>query len=524
MQIGTKRMIGLVFAAILWAGGLVVSAQEAEQLPPGLSHEAEAVTLGQSGQGASSWSAAYRETLEGTIGPGEEVSYTTISSEYADDPLVEGYYPGELTVELTGPVVIESGASLFIGTLAYEGPEASPVLSGTCTPEGLIVVKAGGRLRLTDVVLETSGEGLLIVQEPGASVELALTQVDPGLVQWSPPLVDNLNQDPQDLWLASGTPLTEDLLPRTMVVSLQEQGSEKDQEVTLAWDLDAYDGRTEGEWTLSGQFLDGEGQPLASFRPLELTVHWYVPEELVVSQAVWKGDTVPNVQMRVENLPEFADVWGEISTDQGKTWVRWDQEEQFFLVPHEDGSTVCVFVLPDKTPRLFRVMAHDPLEQRYWSSQAFALQPEESDDSGGNRGGSTTPSAPEREPEPADRPSGEETFQPQADVPAQAVLPTPQPQPESQPESNSPAPQADAPAPSPEDSAPEPQTQPSPQPEEEQTPQDSPAPDSQEEAPASQPEEAPSRSSQLLWVLAGVAGCVAVAAAAAKFLPFGKQQ
>ena len=139
--------------------------------------------------------------------------------------------------------------------------------------------------------------------------------------------------------------------------------------------------------------------------PLELTVHWYTPETIVVTQAVWKGDTVPSVQLTVEELPEWAEVWGEISQDNGATWTRLDDEDSFFIVNGEPEGYVCVFVLPDDTPRLFRIAAEDTWEQRFWKSESFALSPEDTEDSGGNRGGSTTPDTPDREPQPTQRPS-----------------------------------------------------------------------------------------------------------------------
>ena len=84
------------------------------------------------------------------IGEGETVSYTTISTSFSSD-VSAGYYSGELTILLTGDVVIESGGELGIGTLSVGGPESSPVLR---TEGGSITVEAGGRLSLKGVVLE----------------------------------------------------------------------------------------------------------------------------------------------------------------------------------------------------------------------------------------------------------------------------------------------------------------------------------------------------------------------------------
>lgn len=339
--------------------------------------------------------ASYEVHLEACrIGAEELYSYTTISPAYAGSSSMEGYYPGKLTVSVEGQIVIEAGGELSIGTLSLGGPEESPVLSGT----GQIIVKAGGSLRLTDVVFADDVEGPMIVQEPGGSVVLQWTEEADGMVQWSSPLVNNRYDSPDDLWLEAGTVLTSDMLPTTMETDLQYQGTEEWQSVALSWDLSEYNGQTDGTWKISGVFLDESGQTMQSVRPLEMTVHWYIPEALVVTSAVWKGENVPTAQLVVQNLPEFADVWGEVSEDDGETWTIWKDAESFFLVAHEPEGDACIFVLPDETPRLFRIVAEDPIEHTYWRSEAFSLYPEEQEDSGGNRGGSITPVTPSREP------------------------------------------------------------------------------------------------------------------------------
>ena len=109
-----------------------------------------------------------------TIGEGEIISYTTVSSQFAGKELPEGMYAGELTVNITGPVIIESGGCLEIGTLSIGGKdEASPVIRGVLSQSGLIIVKAGGKLNLKSVTLDTQGEGFLIVQESGGSISLS---------------------------------------------------------------------------------------------------------------------------------------------------------------------------------------------------------------------------------------------------------------------------------------------------------------------------------------------------------------
>ena len=57
-----------------------------------------------------------------TIGEGESVEFTTVAPSFADLPnLPDSFYPGELTVEIEGPIVVESGGTLFIGTNAIGG-------------------------------------------------------------------------------------------------------------------------------------------------------------------------------------------------------------------------------------------------------------------------------------------------------------------------------------------------------------------------------------------------------------------
>ena len=329
------------------------------------------------------------------IGAGELYSYTTISPSYAGSAAIEGYYPGALTVELTGQIVVEAGGSLAIGTLSVGGPEEHPVLTGS----GQILVEPGGSLQLTGTSLAGTGEGPMIVQEPGGSVVFQGVETEEGQVQWAAPLVNNLYDGPDDLWLEVGTALSEDMLPATLAVDVQDRGEETRQEVALSWDMGAYDGRTQGELTMTGSFLDQDGEPLASAAPLELTVHWYAPETLVVTDAAWKGETVPTVQLTVQNLPEFAEIWGEVSTDGGETWTRWEDPETFFIVPVEPEGSACLFRLPDETARWFRIVAQDPWEHLYWRSDTFYLCHEEQEDSGGNRGGSINLIAPNRQPE-----------------------------------------------------------------------------------------------------------------------------
>lgn len=454
-------------------------------------------------------------------------------------------------MEVTGQIVVEAGGTLSVGTLSIGGPEERPVVTGS----GQIVVKAGGTLRLTCASLDGNGECPMIIQEPGGSVVFQDVASEEGLVQWSSPLVDNLYDQPDDIWLESGTALTPEMLPDATEATVQYQGGEEDQTLSLTWDLSAYDGRTEGELTLTGSFLGADGLPLLSMVPLELTVHWYTPQTLTVTQAVWKGESVPSVQLTVTNLPEFAEVWGEVSTDDGKTWTRWADPDNIFIVSveYEEGS-VCVFRLPDETPRWFRIVAHDPREHLYWRSDSFYVSREDQDDSGGNRGGSITPSTPDREPTPPEddtllelKPSLEPDVPDDAvDEPAEAGTDatTPETVPVEEPPVTTSQPSGDAAAPA---SASEPET---PEESDVQTPpaeEESTAP-AQEESTvspavtekefsansvvyaASPPAEEASQTKtalpmavQVLLVAAGIAVCAAAVLAAARVGPFRKK-
>lgn len=372
-------------------------------------------------------------TLEGrTIGEGETLSYETVAPELAGNPFAADYYPGELTVEITGAIVIEKGGCLAIGTLSSgNDKEASPVLRGELSSDGLIVVRSGGKLVLKNVSLDLEGEGLFIVQEPGGSVELTDTEPDPGLVAWAEPMVDNTYQQPRDLWLEEGTALDNAMLPGTLDTYLQSQGSQQWKSLALQWDMDGYDGRAEGEYTLSGTFLDENGEALASVQPLTLTVHWYQPDRLVVTNAVWMGDAAASAKLELKELPEEAgEVWGEVSADGGESWQRWEG----FELRQSENVVVGVFALPDATPRRFRLRAANERQHLYWTSDGVLLPKEETkpDDQGGNRGGSTAVIRPSRTPEPAPSPTPAPEPTP-TPVPTPAPTPTPTPTPTPQP-------------------------------------------------------------------------------------------
>lgn len=358
---------------------------------------ARAMVLGTRPSQEGGQGGVYRVTLDAqTVGEGETLSYETVAGSLAGNPYAGDYYPGELTVDLAGPIVIEKGGSLTIGTLSVGNPkERGPVIRGELCPQGLILVKAGGRLVLKTAALELAGEGLLLVQEPGGSVELADTAVGDGLVQWAPPMVDNTYQRPLKLWLEEGTALTKDLLPESLTLPMQSHGETESAEVALAWDLADYDGRTRGEWSVTGGFLDQTREPLASVRPLELSVHWVAPETLVVTNTVWMGGSAATAKLELKELPdEAAEVWGEVSRDRGKSWTRWEG----FELRRGEGVTAGVFSLSDASPRQFRLRAANGDGSLRWTSDAFLLTKVGTSDQGGNRGGGTAVTRPSRAP------------------------------------------------------------------------------------------------------------------------------
>lgn len=399
------------------------------------------------------------------IGNGEYLFYETVSPSLAGNPFAADYYPGDLVVEIMGQIVIESGGSLVIGTMSEGDPsQASPIIRRDLLQDGLIVVKAGGSLTLKTVEFELSGDGLLIVQEPGGSVYFADTELDGVLIQWAPPMVDNTYHQPADLWLEEGTVLTEALLPASLKTNLQHQGVQQWTDIPIQWDMTAYEEQSSGELTLTGCFLDENGVELASSRPLELSVHWYKPDLIVVTAAVWMGETAASAKLQVEQLPDMAtDIWGEVSADGGTTWERWED----FHVREDDESTACVFYLPDDMPRHFRICASfiSKNYRQYWASDNFLLPEEDGDDGGGNRGGSITPVPPKREPEEPETEPEEPNPAPEPEAPESEPMPEPEPEdPETEP-TPEPEPEDQEPDPVPEPEPEDPESVPKPEPE-----------------------------------------------------------
>ena len=256
-----------------------------------------------------------------------------------------------------------------------------------------------------------------------------------------------------------------------------------------------------------------------------------------MTDVIWDGKNAPSASLVLLSLPEEAEVWGEVSAD-GESWSRW---EDFDLIQAASGAPVAVFALPDDTQRYFRVVAADYLEGRFWYSQAVCLPEEESEDIGGNHGGSITPFPPLRDPEPVPElePEPEVPQEPVTvpeETPEETLEETPEETPEStlppatQPEVVQPETPAPTQEPEAEEEEPEPElSQPQETPKEELPLEEAPALEEAptlEEVPASEeaePEEpapAPvlSKGSQALLVAAGVAICLGAAGLTALLL------
>lgn len=358
-----------------------------------------------------------------TIGAGEAVEFTVVSPEFQDKELPEGYYAGALTVALEGQIIVESGGLLSIGTITVGGPEIDPVIQGTHQSGGLIVVKAGGQLRLTGAVFETQGEGLLIVQEPGGSVVFSDMEAPGQPISWGPKLVDNSGSSLDPIWLEASAALTEAVLPQSLEVAVQLEGRETWETLPLQWDLSQYDGQADGALTLTGSFLGLDGQPLWSMQPLTVEIQWYTPGTLIVVDSSCSGDEAASAAITLHALPEdvadWGEVWGEISRD-GKSWSQW---ENFSLLSDSESRPVGIFYEVESRPQFYRIAAAFPDQGEYWYSEAVLLFEADSEDQGGNHGGSITPIEPDRKPEPPaeDTPSPETP--PDSDVSQEAETP-----------------------------------------------------------------------------------------------------
>lgn len=358
-----------------------------------------------------------------TIGDGESLEFTVVSSEFQDMDLPEGYYAGALTVALEGPIVVASGGFLSIGTLSIGSSEIDPIVQGALSPDGLIVIQAGGTLRLTGAIFETTGEGLLIVQEPGGSVVFSDMETPAQPISWGPKLVDNSGSSLDPIWLEASAALTEAVLPQSLEVAVQLEGRETWETLPLQWDLSQYDGQADGALTLTGSFLGLDGQPLWSMQPLTVEIQWYTPGTLIVVDSSCSGDEAASAAITLHALPEdlaeWGEVWGEISRD-GKSWSRW---ENFSLLSDNAGRPVGIFYEVESRPQFYRIAAAFPDQGEYWYSEAVLLFEADSEDQGGNHGGSITPIEPDRKPEPPaeDTPSPETP--PDSDVSQEAETP-----------------------------------------------------------------------------------------------------
>lgn len=360
-----------------------------------------------------------------TIGAGETLSYTVVGSQYEPEE-GSGFYAGQLNLTITGPIVIESGGCLSIGPISIGGPEERAVIKAALGDTPLITVEAGGQLIIHYADFALTGEGTLIAQEPGAAISLIGSTLPDGAAAWSCPVVDNGSAAPDDVYLELGTALTPELLPGTLDVSVLDRGQELNATLALSWELGEHLGQREGEAQLTGSFLDENGEVLLSLQPLTLTVHWYAPGELVVTDARWTGGEAVTATLFLDELPDglwHFDVRGQTSPD-GENWSDFADFE--VLGDEEDGYTATFYLYDDNEPRYFRLAASNGDGSMYWYSDGYFLPTEEDsdEDQGGNRGGSTTLFPPEREPEPTPEPTPQPTPQP---------TPTPSPEPESTP-------------------------------------------------------------------------------------------
>ncbi len=321
------------------------------------------------------------------------LAFTTIHYSFANRPTPPNMYPGRLTIEITEPIFIPSGVSLDIGTLSIGGNEERPVIKGQFSDTPLITLAEGASLTLRCVDFDISGNGMFLKQEDGVSFDCIDTTIPEEWLEDSTPIVNHQNQAPDDIWLLEGTILESGMLPTSLYTYVQQNGTETLQEIAIQWDLQPYDGRTTGEITLSGTFLDENGNVLASLLPLEITIHWYQPDNLSVQEVTWKGNDLSLVQFTLPYLPEtVCEIWGEVSEDNQKTWVSVPLE----LQQNDKYGIVCAFQVPSDTAYDCRLAAIDIYGKRLYSESV--RRTEDGDDTEGNRGGATTPNTPDREP------------------------------------------------------------------------------------------------------------------------------
>lgn len=146
----------------------------------------------------------------------------------------------------------------------------------------------------------------------------------------------------QNLWLPEGTLLTADMLPTELNTYLQYPGVDRWSKIAMSWDLDGYNGQTDGDLILTGVFQDEDGNSMSSVQPLTITVHWYEPDTIVITDATWENHLHSlSAILTAEKPPEYVDdIWGEVSNDCGKTWDRWDD----LTIVDNEGFWTCIFI------------------------------------------------------------------------------------------------------------------------------------------------------------------------------------
>ena len=240
------------------------------------------------------------------------MAYQSVAPNLPDNAIEQGYYPGQMIIHINGPIVIKDGGSLVIGKLSlWDTNILRPIIQGDLTAEGLIQIERGGSLSLSEVDLDLAGQGLFFRQQAGGLVKLTDVELEEGQVEWAPPTVDNTNHSLDDVWLEAGQLLTEEQLPAQWEEAvLYENGEVRTTALDIRWDMEDYDGRTNGTLTLCGSFVDENGEELAALQPLQVQIRWYTPEEIVVTAASWTGKNAATAKLRGPALPAGAtEVW-----------------------------------------------------------------------------------------------------------------------------------------------------------------------------------------------------------------------
>ena len=152
-----------------------------------------------------------------------------------------------------------------------------------------------------------------------------------------------------------------ELLPAALGYEVMREGRPSSEDVPVAWDLEGLAGQTSGEAKVTGVFLDGDGEPMASAGPLVQRVEWYEPGRLVVTDAGWTGDQAVTAALFLDELPEDVSensIRGETSPD-GRSWTAFSEEDFEVTGDEEEGYTAIFYLYDDNEPRYFRLVVRD---------------------------------------------------------------------------------------------------------------------------------------------------------------------